>query len=258
MAKKTPPLQRGATPLPEKKAKREIRLPEISLPRIPWVACAVVAVCALAIYGGLQAYESWPVKEVQITGRLNVWQTQDLEREISWIKEESFFSLDVDQVREEIQALPLLNKVAVHKRWPGKVTIQVVEDVPVALWNEQQLLSASGIISEIPTGFNTSHLIRMQGPKLQVTQAAHYFRRIQQVLNPLQVSVVNLHLSNVESVQVELSNGWQVEFGRQYFEERVLRLKKLLEYFPAEKISNIDLRYGKGVAIRWRSQQEMG
>lgn len=259
MIKKSKPApQRGATPLPVAKPKRQWTLPKVAAPKVPWSLVASVLFVAVLGYGAFQAYESWPVKDVEVSGRLQVWQAEQLEQELAWIKAESFFSLDVDQVRAAVQALPLLNRVTVQKRWPGKVLIELVEDVPIALWNEQQLLSASGIISDIPAGLETEHLIRMQGPQLQVTQAAHHFRRLQQLLQPLQVGVVSLRLSAVEAVQVQLSNGWQVEFGRQYFEERAVRLKTLIERFPAEKISTIDLRYGKGAAIRWRPQQEMG
>lgn len=258
MAKKAKQPQRGATPLPTPKEKRELRLPEVTLPRIPWGTLAAVLMVAALSAGAVKAYQSWPVTDLEISGRMQVWNVTALEKELSWVKQKNFFSLDINQVREELQALPLLSRVIVQKRWPGKVIVQLTEDLPVAVWNEQQLLSAGGVISEIPMGLDTSALIHMRGPELKVTEAAHYFRRIQQLLNPLHVSVVTIQLSSVQSVHVELSNGWQVAFGRQYFEERALRLKKLIEVFPAEKISSIDLRYGKGVAIRWRSEQEMG
>lgn len=260
MAKKTKQPQRGATPLPTKKPVREwrVRLPRLAVPTAVWGWLLSVSLVAAASYGGHQLYSSWPVKEIKVEGRLQAWSAAELIQQLDWVKQESFFSLDVEQVRQELQSLPLLHQVKVQKRWPGIVIIAATEDVPVALWNEQQLLSASGVISEIPAGLETAHLIRMQGPQRQVTQAAHYFRRIQQAVGTAGVRVSSLTMSSVESVQVELSNGWTVEFGRQYFEERILRLKKLIEYFPAEKISTIDLRYGKGVAIRWRPQQEIG
>lgn len=260
MAKKTKQPQRGATPLPAKKPKKQwqIKLPKLAVPTAFWGWLLVAMLLGAAGYGGKTLYSSWPVQEVHVDGRLQVWSAQTLEEQLAWVKEKSFFSLDVEQVRQQLQQMPLLRQVRVQKRWPGIVTVAVVEDVPVALWNDSQLLSASGVISAIPEGLNTEPLIHMQGPQRQVTQAAHYFRRIQQIVGAAGVRVNSLTMSSVESVQVELSNGWTVDFGRQYFEERILRLKKLIEYFPAEKISNIDLRYGKGVAIRWRPQQEIG
>lgn len=260
MAKNTQQPKRGATMLPVKKPKKQwqFAMPQLSVPMVFWAWLLGVLVVLSAAYGGQLFFNSWPVKDISVTGRLQVWQASQLAEQVSWAKEQSFFSLDVDQVRQQLLQMPLLSKVSVQKRWPGIVNISVIEDVPVALWNDNQVLSTSGLITDIPPGLDTSNLIQMQGPKLQATQAAVYFRRIQQIVGASGVRVDRLSMSTVESVQVELSNGWTVEFGRQYFEERVLRLKKLLEHFPAEKISKIDLRYGKGAAIRWRPQQEIG
>ena len=37
------------------------------------------------------------------------------------------------------------------------------------------------------------------------------------------------------------------------FEDRIIRLEQLLRYLPQEKVAKIDLRYGKGAAISWRT-----
>ncbi len=128
----------------------------------------------------------------------------------------------------------------------------------MALWNNDQLLSASGMLSAVPAGLETAGLTRMQGSSVQAEQAVRYFRRIQQVLAGNAVRVEQLHITATGAVRTQLNNGWQVEFGRQYFEERVLRLAALLARLPQEKVQAVDLRYGKGAAIRWHQDQEMG
>ena len=149
-------------------------------------------------------------------------------------------------------------QVNVRKRWPGTLDIRLYEDVPVALWNNDQLLSASGMLSAVPAGLETAGLTRMQGNPAQAEQAVRYFRRIQQVLSGQSVRVEHLHIAATGAVRTQLTNGWQVEFGRQYFEERVMRLAALLASLPQEKVQAVDLRYGKGAAIRWHRDQEMG
>lgn len=255
MAKKKPDLPRGATPRPVAKPARQWRLPQWHI-RWQWLALPVLG---LALVAGMRwGYQSWPVTVIDVGGRLSVWQADDIARQLVWVKSESFFSLDVEQVHQQLQALPLVLQVNVRKRWPGTLDIRLYEDVPVALWNNDRLLSASGTLSAVPEGLDTTGLTRMQGSSAQAEQAVRFFRRIQQVLAGQAVRVMQLHITATGAVQVQLNNGWQVEFGRQYFEQRVLRLAELLTRLPQEKVQAVDLRYGKGAAIRWHQDQEMG
>lgn len=255
MAKKRRDVPRGATPLPKRKESRQWN---IALPKIHWQWLFVPLLLVMLVGGARWMYHSWPVTNIEVTGRMSFWQEDDIRQRLSWVTEESFFSLDVNTVYQQVQALPLVVKATVRKRWPGTLEVQLTEDIPVALWNSDQLLSASGGLSAVPDGMNVSHLTSMQGPAQQAEQAVRYFRRVQQMLNTQSVMVKHLSISATGSIRVLLSNGWQVEFGRQYFEERVLRLEKLLQYLPQEKVAGIDLRYGKGAAIRWRHEQEIG
>lgn len=255
MAKKQRPEPRGATPLPRQKVARQWQW---SLPSLPWHWLALPVLLLALVYGTQWLVQRWPLTAIEVTGRMSAWDAGRIGQELLWVKDESFFSLDVEQVHQQLQALPLVMQVSVRKRWPGTLDIHLTEDVPVAVWNGSELLSASGMLSRIPEGLDVSTLTGMEGPGQQAAQAVRYFRRIQQVLNERAVRVEKLSISATGAVQARLSNGWSVEFGRQYFEERVLRLEKLLLQLPQEKVATVDLRYGKGAAISWRREQEMG
>lgn len=255
MFKKPRDLPRGATPRAEKKSSRQWR---VSMPSVQW-QWFVVPVMLLGLIAGMRwGYHNWPITTVEVSGRMSVWEADDIASMLVWVKRESFFSLDVDDVHLQLKALPLVLQVTVSKRWPGTVDVRIFEDVPVAVWNKTQLLSASGLLSSIPAGVNTESLTQMEGEDRQEEQAVRHYRRIQQVLAGQPVQVEKLRVSATGSVQAILTNGWQIEFGRQYFEERVLRLEKLLSVLPQEKVEAIDLRYGKGAAIRWNTKQELG
>lgn len=259
MAKK-PEAPRGATPKAEPKERRNWKL-NLSFGDFPWRYVSWVAsgilVLVIGLYAGKVAYKNWPIQDIQVGGALSAWSLEGIAKELSWVRGESFLSLDVDKVRTTLEALPLVAQVSVSKRWPGVVVIHMVEDVPIALWNQQYLLSANGKLSAVPENLDISQLTAMQGPDNQTQVAVQYFRRVQQLLNTQTVKVQNLTISSVGSVEVLLSNGWQVEFGRQYIEDRIIRLEQLLRYLPFERVSKVDLRYGKGAAISWRTQ-EMG
>lgn len=259
MAKK-PDLPRGATRKETPKKQRAWRI-NLGMGKIAWryaiSAFFAALILIVAVYAAQVAYRNWPIQDVQFNGQLNVWNVEAIGKKLDWVTTESFLSLDVEQVRKTLEALPLIAQARVSKRWPGVVVIQIVEDVPVAIWNKEYLLSASGRLSTIPEGLAIDELTTMQGATNQTQIAVQYFRRVQQLLNAQAVKVKGLKISPVGSVEVMLDNGWRVEFGRQYIEDRIVRLEQLLRYLPQEKVRTIDLRYGKGAAVSWRSE-EMG
>lgn len=258
MAKKRKPIPRGATPIAPKKVKKEWNISLPNMPKIAWRWLMLPLFSGLIGFTAHWVYKSTPVTAIEFNGTFNVWNAEQLTEPLLWVKDESFFSLDVRKVHVQLQALPLIKHVSVRKKWPSTVEINISEDVPIALWNSDKVLSASGKVSDLPQGLNTEGLIQMSGAGQQTEQVVRYYRRLQQVLNDQQLRVLELNVSEVGSVEAKLSNGWHVKLGRQYIEARVERLDKILRYFPQEKVAIVDLRYGKGAAIRWREQQEIG
>ncbi len=245
---------RGATLRVEKQPRQW----NVTLPAIAWQWLLIPVIAIAVIWTGRETYQSWPIEQIEVSGRLSAWQAEDLADNISWVKGESFFSLDMKKVYSSLAGLPLVHQVTVRKRWPDTVEVKITEDVPMALWNDNQLLSVSGRISEIPAAFNTVGLTRIEGQQINADTAMRYFRRIQQNLTERELKIERLSVDAVGAVEVRLSNGWLVKFGRQYFEERLHRLERLLAKLPQEKVRSLDLRYGKGAAIAWRPEQEMG
>jgi len=228
------------------------------MPNIAWRWVLAPLFVGLSVFAVHWVYKSTPVTALEFNGALNVWSAEQLTQPLLWVKDESFFSVDVNAVHQQLQALPLIKNVSVRKQWPGTLEIRISEDLPIALWNNDKVLSASGKISDLPEGLNIEGLVQMSSTGEQTEQVVRYYRRLQQVLNDQQLRIVELKVSAVGSVEAKISNGWQVKLGRQYIEERVERLDKILRYLPHEKITIVDLRYGKGAAIRWREPQEIG
>lgn len=248
---------RGATlRVVQERKQRTFKLPALPVIHWQWILLPVFAAALLT--GMHWGYKSWPIRSIEVSGRMTVLSTDSLIAAVSWVKGESFFSLDVQRVYQDLIALPLVQNVVVRKRWPGVVQLVVTEDLPMAVWNDKQLLTISGRISDVPAGVDISALARMEGQDDQAEMAMRSFRRVQQSLDEMALHINELSVDAVGSVTVKLSNGWEVNFGRQYFDERLLRLSRLLARLPQEKVAGLDLRYGKGAAVRWRSEQEMG
>ncbi|WP_430459945.1 cell division protein FtsQ/DivIB [Thalassolituus sp. LLYu03] len=248
---------RGATPRVVRERKQwTFKIPAV--PAVAWQWIAVPVVLAGLIYAMQWSYKSWPITQIDVSGRMAAVSADDVAAKLQWVRGESFFSLNTRKVYDEVLTFPLVQRVVVKKQWPGTLQVVITEDLPLAVWNDKQLLSVSGRISAMPAAIDTSGLARMVGDDNQVDIAMRYFRRVQQSLDERALQINELKVNAVGAVDIRLSNGWSVSLGRQYFEERVRRLGMLLSRLPQERVESLDLRYGKGAAIRWRSEQEMG
>jgi cell division protein FtsQ len=191
----------------------------------------VVSLLLLASWSLQQVRWGWPVEQVEIEGEFRFWEAEELAKQLLWVKEQNFFSLDVHQVKAEVEQLALIKSVQVKKIWPDTLLVKFKEDIPVAVWNQKTLF----------------------GPQQETEQVMRQFQRFQSRLLSADAAIVSLTMNTVGSWQVELANGWMIRLGRQQLEQRLDRLIELLKILPQEKVAVVDLRYGKGAAIKWLS-----
>ena len=243
---------KGATRLKKKEAFSVKTL----LPAIPlWFIQSVFVVTLFFAAGwGLQQVRwGWAVEQVDIEGEFRYWQAEDLAKQLLWVKQQNFFSLDVRQVKYELEQLALIKSVQVKKVWPDTLLVKFKEDIPVAIWNKEALLNPKGEELLLPGRFDQSGLPKLFGPELKTEQVMRQFQRFQSRLSGVDAVMVSLTMNAIGSWQVELENGWTIRLGRQQLEQRIERLIELLKILPQEKVAVVDLRYGKGAAIKWLS-----
>lgn len=243
---------KGATRLEKKVSFSFRRL--VSIVPIWFVQSAfVMSLLILSGWGLQQVRWGWPVEQVEIEGEFRYWQAENLAEQLLWVKEQNFFSLDVQQVRADIEQLALIKSAQVKKVWPDTLLIKFKEDIPVAVWNQKTLLNPQGEELNLPGHFDAEGLPKLFGPEKKTEQVMRQFQRFQSRLLTVEADMMSLTLNTVGSWQVELENGWTIRLGRQQLEQRLERLIELLKILPQEKVAVIDLRYGKGAAIQWLS-----
>ena len=250
----TRPLEkRGATPIPPKRERKPISI------RIPRSVVVVSAVIALVLSLGMALryqVEQWNIAHVEVAGEFEVVEPEQIARALLEFRGIGFFQINVREIRAVVQAVPMVDQVAVAKRWPDTLEVLVTEKVPVAMWNDDQLLTSDGSITGRPESFSGAELPQFSGHPDWRELIVRSYHQTQKVLVQHDLSVSHLAMNSVQSLEATLSNGWKVRFGRHYFDDRLVRLEKLLVQLTGKKVQYIDLRYGKGAAIRWSETGE--
>ena len=81
-----------------------------------------------------------PLSKLVVTGQTRYTTHDDIRQAIlSLGPPGTFMSQNVDVIQQQIERLPWIKQVSVRKQWPDELKIHLVEYVPVARWNDQNV-----------------------------------------------------------------------------------------------------------------------
>ena len=171
----------------------------------------------------------------------------------------TFFTVDLERVRESLEKLPWVREARVERRWPDTLVVSLVEHVPLARWNDDALVDSEGGVFVAAV---SGTLPRLWGPEEASTEVVEAFLRHSQTLAPLGFKIDELRLTPRRAWRMRLDSGMQIALGRDRTDTRLARFVDLYpRLFGATQAADgtpvaavaphaVDLRYPDGFAIR--------
>ncbi len=166
----------------------------------------------------------------------------------------TFFTVDLEQVRNSLEKLPWVREARVERRWPDTLVVSLVEHEPLARWNDDALINVAG---EVFVAALDARLPRLAGPEDSSAEVYAAYRRYQAALAPLGMTIGELALSERRAWRVRLDNGLALALGREQADARLARFVALYprvfaaqDGVPAVAPLAVDLRYPDGMALR--------
>ena len=167
----------------------------------------------------------------------------------------NFFALEVDQVQQQLQALPWVYQASVRKQWPDTVRVYIVEQQPTARWNQDAMLNVHGEVFR--AGVPDLNLVSLSGPDEESLRVLEEYQQLNTLLHPNGYSIARMHLTPRRSWEVTLKNGITLLLGR---EDITARLQRFVDVYPdieqRERVAYLDLRYDTGLAVGWKQDEE--
>ena len=218
----------------------------------------LLLVIAGLVFGGLKANQylqdeqQMPVQVIDFSGDYQHIDITKLERLIRKAQPGSFFALDVNEVFELVESQSWVYRASVRKKWPNTLKIYLVEQQPVAQWNEDLLLNPygdtfndEGVVLDLP---------RLYGPGGSEKTALEGYNAMHALISTTDMTLSELSLSERFAWQVQLKNGIKLNLGRQEF---IDRLQRFIDVYPLlaqqeKAVKYVDLRYDTGVAVGWK------
>lgn len=200
--------------------------------------------------------DAYPIHSVRIVTPIEHVSQSALKRVIEPLIGEGFFRIDVEQISEMVEALPWVHRAAVRRVWPGQLVVNIEEQQPFAIWNDDALVNVDGVVFRpVRIDDSLAALPHFVGPEGTAKMMTDSFRAFNDTVVLRDINIVRVDLSDRRAWQLELDNGLILNMGRNAVVKRLQRFAGVysLNVKPRlAQIDGIDLRYTNGFAVRWR------
>lgn len=195
-----------------------------------------------------------PFSVVEVHGTLRQVSPKNLRAVLAPALSRGYFGIDVDQLRNRLQALAWVEQAHVRRIWPDRLNIDINEHVPRARWGKEQLLSYSGARFTPSPGSIPEGLPQLDGPPESELRVLQHYLAFSDLLKIAGLGVQRVSVDVRGAWYLVLDNGLKMLLGRERMQKRLWRLARVypLVIKPrVDDIAQVDLRYGNGFAVRW-------
>lgn len=209
------------------------------------------------LYFGLETPSFFPIKKVEVHADFERVSKKEVTNIVSPLIAKGGIRTSSSELEKELTRLTWVKEARVTRLWPNEIKITIVEKKPYARWGETALLSHQGERLLVDDIDRFKSLPLLQGEDGQELLVLGEYKNISQIFSKIGQVVVSYQVSNHFTRSLKLENGVIINLGHQ---EAEVRLRRFIEVYFAmfhdkfNNISYIDLRYPKGVAVRYREK----
>ena len=193
-------------------------------------------------------YLFYPIDEIIIISKEKNYNQKKTNNYIDSLYGKNLLTIDIDEIQKNITSDSWIRDAEIAKLFPSKLTINIIQHIPIAIYNSKLITSNGILIKPLASHDNL--------PKID-----DYSNNIQSANHILSTSLKNLNRINLEVnkiiiyhslIKIYASNILLIT-DKEKFEKNLKRLtssfNKIRETYDKEIIS-IDMRYSNGFAIK--------
>lgn len=214
----------------------------------------------VAMMSGLIQSDRWRISQLEVAAEYDRITPEQLRLMVAKTPERSFFRLDAEVVKQNIESMPWVRYAHVVKQWPDTLKITIKEHQAIAIWNGKDLLNQTGEVFEVDAVDHLTALPKIFGIEEDSKTTLENYNRFNQLLQPVGYEISEAHVDVRGDWRLVLRNGLEVLLGSEKHEARILRLAETWEQLlkTSERLpERVDLRYSNGYVVRWRVENEL-
>ncbi|MBC8749753.1 cell division protein FtsQ [Paraburkholderia sp. WC7.3g] len=200
---------------------------------------------------------NFALREIQIDGDTEHINSPTVRAGVVGRLKGNFFTVDLDVARQAFEQMPWVRHASVRRVWPNALAVTLEEYKPLGTWGSDQLVSVDGELFTANQGELDGDLPAFDGPDGTAKEVVARYHDFQKWFSAIHETPEEVTLSPRYAWTVKLSNGTQVELGRERNQDTLAdRSKRLTAAWSAvtqrwgKDIEYADLRYPNGFAIR--------
>jgi cell division protein FtsQ len=226
-----------------------------------WATVALLAASALLLGAALALKlaqsRRFDFKRIEIAGDVRHISRAAVRAAISGRLAGNYFTIRLDQARRAFETLPWVARVSVRRIWPNRLRVTLIEHRALGEWSDGRLVSDAGVLFEANPAEAEADgpLVSFAGPAQYAQDAAVHVREFNALLQPLQLRVAGVRISDRASWSLTTAPPVQIELGRDEPPGRLQqRLAAIASAYPVvlarldRPVARIDARYSNGFA----------
>lgn len=230
-------------------------------------ALHVIFVCVLLVACGdwLVQRPMFALHEIYVEGDTRYLSAPMVRANLPGRLKGNFFSVNLDAARQAFEQLPWVKHASVRRVWPNALAVTLQEYKPLGTWGSDQMVSADGDLFTANQGELDEKLPALDGPDGTQQEVVARYHDFQKWFAPIGLAPQEVMLSSRYAWSVKLSNGMEVEFGRERNDGTLaVRAQRLVAAWTTitrrwgRNIEYADMRYPNGFAIRAVSVKPLG
>lgn len=226
------------------------------------VAALGISVLVIGAWGLRFLYEKLdvPIALIGVDGSIKHLSSSDVEEIVAASLSGGFLSLDLDRIREGLEAHPWVESASARRKWPNELVIMIHEETPIARWGDSGFLNNRGQALDLGTAAELEGLPLLAGPEGMQRRVMQQYRIFTQLLQVTELKIIEFRMGERGGWHLRFEDGPALVVGRSQVTEKIQRFLKVWDKalkVRFDQIDNIDIRYGNGVAVRWKQKSDI-
>lgn len=258
--------QRGAVPLQPQVQKASVKERLASVPwqqvlylvKLLWRHAVAVVGLGFLLWVFLSLpnfFTHYQVKEVTVEGVTDQRRVDMVHEHLKQVlSTENFFSLALEDLHQDLEDFGWVAHVDIRRQWPGVLRLQFKEIQPVAVWNDNRLISVEGKRFEGVDKYNITHLPKLFGPEHQYDEVLAMYQHMSGIVAKAGFNITNINVDARFTTTLTLNEYTEVVVDRHHNMNKLQRFVGLYQRTLGnneQPVKRVDLRYADGMAVTW-------
>ena len=255
-AKRIRKLQRPAWMQMDWLGEHKLTLPKLRINLWGGVLCAIMGLFgSAAVIASQHLLGDFQVSRIEVEGDLVHLRPGQVQARLDELLLNQKTRSDLADIQAQLLSQPWISEARVRRTWPDGLQIEVIEQRPVARWNNTQFLGMQGELFQ-PIKQPLLALPSLAGPAGSEHRVFSQYERWKGQLAELGLELEQAQLDPALGWRLTLASGIEIELGRLELDQRLERFAKAWRkrLVTTPDIARVDLRYRHGLALTFESE----